>query len=474
MSQYQTVRESKRGRRASIQPLKPLANLPHDLLENVFSFLPIREAIEASMVSTRFKKSWHLNRKFNFGKDFSLRFSREDLIAVVDGLFNSHRGEHIQTFQLQIDPLGAEEFLDKWLEICIQKGIEELDLYFFQSGYSLSADFVDNLKALRTLKLVHCDFQLPPVMNSMRFLSTLVLWQLNLTEDKLDTLIRYCKLLATLDLFRCSGIRHASICASSHRFFKLLKITCCSDLRGIMVEAPSLRSIFYYGHIPTIKFGSRVALHEAFFNFEPSGYRTYLQAPLLEQLTSDICNVTLLSTSALLPEGLTARHRGSDFREADYCFLNLREFQLFMEGGLFCNPYDIIMFIKHCPKLEKLFIDLNDYNLECGAYWELHQKPRLEKLHHYFNKLRVVKLNGFKFLRSELELVKILLQRAISLELLVLVTPKNGRTKLRSQDAPKYNLLFLTWKASPATKIVLYEHFNDKSCITPSHPKSWF
>lgn len=56
---------------------------------------------------------------------------------------------------------------------------------------------------------------------------------------------------------------------------------------------------------------------------------------------------------------MTAKVRRGVFGEASYSFSNLIELHLIMEGGLFCNPYDILAFMKRCPLVEKLFIDVS-------------------------------------------------------------------------------------------------------------------
>lgn len=60
---------------------------------------------------------------------------------------------------------------------------------------------------------------------------------------------------------------------------------------------------------------------------------------------------------------MAARIHDGVFREAHYCFMNLKELQVFMNGGMFCNPYDIFMFLKNCPSLMKLFIEVSTINL---------------------------------------------------------------------------------------------------------------
>jgi len=59
---------------------------------------------------------------------------------------------------------------------------------------------------------------------------------------------------------------------------------------------------------------------------------------------------------------MAVRIRDGVFQEVQYCLMNLRELQLFMHGGKFCNPYDITMFLKNCPSLVTLFIDVSTTN----------------------------------------------------------------------------------------------------------------
>ncbi|KAK7302693.1 hypothetical protein RJT34_13589 [Clitoria ternatea] len=455
---------------------QPLAYLPEDVLENVFTFLPIKKAIEVSTVSKKYQKTWLRNRKFLFGREFSLMFTRQEMVELVNRLFDSHQGEQIQTFHLHIDPIGVEETINKWLNISIEKGLEELDLYFFQPGCTLGVNFVNSLKTLRTLKLVYCEIELPPALNGLRFLNTLVLWHTYFTEEKLETLLKHCNLLSSLDMFHVSGLSHAHFSAMHLKQFKDLKIAYCSDLEVVVIESSTIRSLFFCGPITGIRLLHTVKLRDTVFNFEPSGNRSYLRSTSVEFLVKDLqFHVSVLTTSALFPEALTAKFRRGVFGEAVYTFICLTEIQLFMEGGLFCNPYDIFLLMKHCPVLERLFIDMNDYNFECGTYWELHQKPEIEKVEDKFGWLRIVKLQGFKFLASELELVKIILQKAINLESLILVTPRNGRNKLCKQDASQYEHLFLNWQTSQKAQILLYDHCNnDHNAVRPFHSKFWY
>lgn len=75
---------------------------------------------------------------------------------------------------------------------------------------------------------------------------------------------------------------------------------------------------------------------------------------------------------------------------------------------------------------------------------------------------------------AELQLVKQVLQRATILERLILIPPKiNGRLKFKIEDAPKYEKLFCSWRASTRVIVKLHENYVEKTFVNPSHSKFW-
>ncbi|BAT87020.1 hypothetical protein LR48_Vigan09g249800 [Vigna angularis] len=467
MAKIRTHCGSKRLRIVSQpQTLSPsiFQHLPFEIVEEILSFLPIKEAKQLCILSSKFRSPTHISRKFLFGRDLTKRCSREFIVELVDHLFVTHRGRCIDSFQIYINPVGVENFLHKWLEICREKRIQELELVFYEPGYTLTADFLSQLYKLSSLKLVHCKLELPLNLLSMANLRILILRFVPLTDEGIHALISNCRQLETVDLLYCTGLLCVEIYAREHRFFKKLRVAGCKNLEVFVVDSPIIECVHYCGHVPTrIRFIQATQLNEVYLNFMPAGSRGYLQASVLEKLVSDIPNVKILSASALVPEALTAKFRRGVFGEACYSFLNLMELHLIMEGGLFCNPYDILSFMKHCPLVEKLFIDIDDYTFDCGPYWELHQKSKMENFDLYFVRLNFIKLRGFKFIAAELQLVKILLQKATHLDALVLVSQKNCLANIWTPYGRRYDKLLNSWKASPEAKIVTFEHLDDRT-----------
>lgn len=276
-------------------------NLPENIVQNIFTFLPIKNAIViASTVSPRYKSSWRYNRRFLFDSDFHSRYSQPDLAAMVDHLFNSHKGDEIKTFKLHIDPIGIEALLKRWLHICTEKNLEDLELHLYQPGFTVEFSVFNALHKLKTLKLVNCAIQLIEVPNGLQFLQTLSLCNLHITEDMFDVLIEHCKMLEIIDLINCSTINNLNLNARENKHFKKLRLVECPNLEKIEIDSPTLRSIFYHGNFCTVRIAEGMKLYEAFFYFIPSTH--YIQSTPLEALVEDLSNVSILTTTPLLIE----------------------------------------------------------------------------------------------------------------------------------------------------------------------------
>ncbi|KAH7545916.1 hypothetical protein FEM48_Zijuj01G0144900 [Ziziphus jujuba var. spinosa] len=449
-------------------------NLPDDIIENIFSFLPIKHGVKIGVVSKRFKTSWLFSRKLLFDRDFARPLSRHDFISIVNRVFDSHMGSKIQCLRLYFDPTGSEFMVLNWIKKSTEKGVEELDLDFLQARdpFNLPWNFLD-VESVRILKLWYCVINFPTQLKGLRLLSTVILRKVDLNQTLIETLIQHCALLETLDLTQCDGIRELKVLAGTLKRFKVLKVGNCFDMFKIDIDSPTLRSLYYHGPVRDLKVANPSQLKDVMLNFTPS--KGFIRSSQVENLVSDISRITLFTTTSTFLEGLTTRIREGVFRDLHYCFWNLKEFQLFMEGASYCNLCDIASFLAKCPRIEKLFIDLNEFSFECGLYWELHQKQLLDKYSAFFYCLKFIKVKGFKFQKHELELVRYFLGKALLLKTLVLVFPRNGRvTTINPPEIPIYNSLFLSWKVSPNAKIVIYEHFNDRSSFHAKQSKIWF
>lgn len=123
----------------------------------------------------------------------------------------------------------------------------------------------------------------------------------------------------------------------------------------------------------------------------------------------------------------------------------------------------------------KLYVQLNDYQFDLAIYWQLYHKHHIDNCNYRFTKLKVVVIRNFEYMSAELQLVKQVLQRATILERLILIPPKiiNGRLKFKIEDAPKYDKLFCSWRASTRVIVKLHENYVEKTLFNPIHSKFW-
>jgi hypothetical protein len=274
-------------------------NLPDDILDRIFSFLPVKKAVQVGVLSTRFRNTWVFNRNLFFDRDFS--GSRSEFFEIIKRVFNSHVGSTIKSLRLSFDPSGAESVIERCIEISIEKGVEEIDLDFYQSWkpFKLSSQYID-VESIKILKLIFCEVDIPPNLQGLRFLHTLELRKVDLTTKAMETLFRHCLLLESLELWQCNEIRRLNVFGRNLKRFKVLKLGHCTDIMKIYVEAPTLHSIYYTGTVVSFEFAEVLQLDEVLLNFIPS--KSFTQACAIETMVSGLSHVSVLTTTSVFLE----------------------------------------------------------------------------------------------------------------------------------------------------------------------------
>ncbi|XP_043700711.1 putative FBD-associated F-box protein At1g61330 [Telopea speciosissima] len=408
-----------------------IVTLSDDILEYIFSYLSIKLAIKIGTLSSRFRNSWIYSRNLDFDEEFAEGQSREEFIRIVDRVLKLHMGRKVCRFRLFFDPSEKVLQVDEWIRFAAMKGVEEVDLDFSAGSERILIykipDFLLDCGSVMVLKLTLCEF-MPPLIsfNGFGSLTTLSLSRVDVTDQILHSVFQTCLLLENLDLNKCLELDNLRISARNLRRFKKLKITDCKNLYCLKIDAPTLHSLHYSGNGKLMfSFGSTSNLKDAMLDFTVSMFRGFGETLYMENLPFKLVHVKILTVSSIFLQGLSPKYVNGELKAIQFCLHNLKEFQLLMETVSYCNPYDIALFLKNCPWLERIFIDLKGFSFYHGIYWELHAKQPLAQLGCKFQHLKSVKLNGFKFEELEMLLVKFVLEKAIVLETLFLVPDKN-------------------------------------------------
>ncbi|KAM5579026.1 putative FBD-associated F-box protein, partial [Rosa sericea] len=165
-----------------------------DLVEEIFTHLPIRQCVQIGMVAKEFRGTWRKCRNLDFGREFAAtQPHRLAYSAAVDHAIESHHKEgKIKTLRLCFDPSGVEFLLEKWVRKSVKKGVEELDLDIFQATvpFCVPTNAEDRGKAERAQALLFGD---PYV---------------DLTDLIIEAVFENCAHLETFDMADCYGVRN--------------------------------------------------------------------------------------------------------------------------------------------------------------------------------------------------------------------------------------------------------------------------
>ncbi|XP_031398539.1 FBD-associated F-box protein At1g61320-like [Punica granatum] len=204
------------------------------------------------------------------------------------------------------------------------EGVEELDLDFFGATSHLLFPFdLSSIHSLRILELSFCQINFPLTLNNLHLLETLVLSRVRSPEDLI-----------------LAGFKTVS----------------------------SLKNCFE----------NIARLRDAVLNIAaPGGLKLNHQ---IKDIIWDLARLRTLTVSASFVEDLCPTYKGGALQRMQFSLLLLSEVQLLMEDAIYCNHFDIALFLMNCPCVEKLFIDLNGWPFQGSVYWKMYLKQGLEQI----------------------------------------------------------------------------------------------
>uniref|UniRef100_A0A0E0FZW7 At1g61320/AtMIF1 LRR domain-containing protein n=1 Tax=Oryza nivara TaxID=4536 RepID=A0A0E0FZW7_ORYNI len=324
-----------------------LPYLHEDIWRHIHSLMPMSAAARAACLSHSFLNSWrfHPNLSLNF-KTLCPRTSRGNFKCKIDSILRNHLGT-AKILKLNVaDEDSTYPYIDRWLEVAVTPGIEELTLtlhkkYIF--ACSLLSDGVRD--SIRCLELNLCAFHPMAELGPLRSLTKLHLRCVRITGDELECLLSNSLVLEQLKLYGCNKISFLKIpCVLQH--LSCLTVSSCFRLQVIVCEAPNLSSIFLCGEI-------KLSLGEAL-----------TMKALLMRRPNVVCYARAQLPS-IMPN-LETMELGSDSEAVNIPmlptkFLYLKHLTIQIAGGTFSPSYDyffLVSFVDASPSLETLYLDL--------------------------------------------------------------------------------------------------------------------
>ncbi|KAL6126960.1 hypothetical protein ACLB2K_075005 [Fragaria x ananassa] len=245
--------------------------LPDSILEScIIPLLPMREAVETSLISRRWRHLWRhsvltrRNLEFDypnvFGTDYQVVFKslrwrvNDDLDKFMKEYMELYQGEKIDSLKVQqksyLLPISTRN-LDAWVRLAIAKGVEDIQL-LLNRPYLASYVFPYQLlfqgsSSLKHLALCDCILrQPPPDFDRFSNLRSLSLSYVTLDQIFMAHLFSNCLFLESLKIKNCHGLSHLNVVGDRLSDLKL------SHCGGIEISAPNLVSLEFCGDFSSI------------------------------------------------------------------------------------------------------------------------------------------------------------------------------------------------------------------------------
>nr|POF18279.1 f-box/fbd/lrr-repeat protein [Quercus suber] len=269
-----------------------ISSLPESLLCHVLSFLPTKESIATSVLSTRWKLLWTLVPKLDLDSDkistseLSLDDDDDDddvedaFAHVVSSVLAQQQCGELQTFRLLWHFWGDGSDVDAWLRTAAARKVKELylDIYTMVENLKLPPSFF-SCRTLVVLKLIgHIDIDIGTPSLSFNFpsLKILHLVQVSLLsiigseEHSFLKLLSGCPVLEDLSLTPDFFVGEYKICVPTLKRLIIRENDFYHSDFELEINAPALEYFEYCGYLRDIKFYERLDNAE-FLPFSPSG-----------------------------------------------------------------------------------------------------------------------------------------------------------------------------------------------------------
>lgn len=383
------------------------------------------------MPSRRFLRSWRcysnliLNNHTLGLTDKKFEEREIYLIDKVGQILTNHYGNGVRVKTLELDLYPCKNtnasHLDRWLQITVKPGIEELNFMpsvYMKKKYSFPCSVLSDEAAassIQSLRLFACAFNPTSKLGRLRRLKFLDLSLVHITEEGLGHFLSKSFALERLVIFACTGITSLRIPCTLQQL-KFLRITRCNMMRVVEINAPNLCSFHYGGTLEEISVRNCSQLELVESSFCPSGILSYARARL-PSIAQNVESLTLIShnenvTTPMLPSK----------------FLHLKKLEIRLYCWTLPSPpaYDVfslVSFLDASPTLVSFILRVDDAIRSDPVVG--HDAEYLRRKPGYrHNSLRHAMITDFCSSKSLIELTIHILESAPSLERLTLDTTR--------------------------------------------------
>ncbi|KAK2976569.1 hypothetical protein RJ640_024190, partial [Escallonia rubra] len=415
-----------------------VSSLPNEIVQLIVSLIPLKDAIRTRALSTVWRSilaPLHVNLDYD-SYGITLHEANEELNQIICTFSKSY-----QSPQLLKITLGSRR--DDVFLLAI-KGVDK----------ELHLDFFEEKRAITDFSLVLESCCQPIESTSFLSLKTLHLRSVTyLAESFVSSLFSNCPVLETLKLEKCTGLQTIDLKAND--CFQKFVVLDCANTASINLCAPSLKSFWYRGVLPTIQLQNTPCLVDVILDLKDGLGHNKFDCEDVLSLVASIKDIEILTLSGWLLEWLCAA--GVIFGKLDFKFNKLKELW-WMDCLMNKDKRDsLVCFLNMTTSLEKLYVNMDQRcsPVPCPYFHQHWHEPHLwmdyatvKSNTSQLNHLKIVTVVGFTKEEDELLLMDLLLHKAIALRKMTVKSPEDeswsvskvpkSQLKLISRRYPKH------------------------------------
>ncbi|KAA8516466.1 hypothetical protein F0562_016759 [Nyssa sinensis] len=348
-----------------------ISSLPQDILLLIVSFLPLKEAVRTSILSSLWRRLVWTPHHVNLDIDLEQRTSNkanEGVFRAIGAFLRSYNNPEL--CKLCVGLSKREKLI-----ILATKGVnKELHLDFSEEQQVMTNDHFNlNLEVICQSPTNHFS-----EFSGFNFLKTLHLRSVtHLAENIVPSLFSNFQFLECLKLEKCIGLRRLDV--KDGGFLESLTVVDCPNMSDITLSAPALKSFSYIGILPQIQLKNVSNLVDVMLDMRDGIGLNQFDCEELLSLLAALKDVEILTLSGWLLEIDGGRNP-----------ITCPHFYQYWH-----EPY----FLMHCAILKSTSLPLEH--------------------------LKVVKMVGFKYQEDELLLIDLLLKKAVILQLMTVTSGEN-------------------------------------------------
>ncbi|OVA15078.1 F-box domain [Macleaya cordata] len=430
-----------------------ISDLPEGILLHILSFLPIRYAVQASILSRTWRYLWTYmpnldfdNFLYLFHHDHYVRrgfvFHEKRFADFVDGVLLFHKMSHIQSFRITCFNYCDVYHAERWINAAINKNVQELELEIPRNQVMKLPDSIFTCESLVSLKL-HDSLPTLPVSTSICFTRLRTLHLVSITfssrKNSFQKLLSHCPVLENLIIVGCKWLvinddEVVDISPHLPPTLKNLSVNgsfATEESAGIKISMPNLISfeyINYFGKNYVLE--NLSSLNDASIDFKVNRRKGKRHEETFKRrhdesffevckLLEGVSNAGILTLSDSTLEVLS---KAPNLLELLPTFHNLNK--LIISCGRKKKDFQLIAYlIQSSPVLESLVINIKPSPNDDEEGHQESKRLFLEGLfldHIKEMKIKEVKIRHFGGSEYELEFFKLFLKNASTMERLVI------------------------------------------------------